>query len=487
VRFPAAVLAIPMAVLTACAPALISMAIPATARAAAAWGPLAPPNPFMAPQGLASLHNDAESSDAGPLPGPGSRLPTAIFAYPLLAACPTIMQGTDGLVLALCTADINQVPTIFLIDPGGVAPRVVPLASLQVAKGTLLGGVYAYLDNENRVVMIDGSNHLLRVSHARDGALGRWKLTVTESTDVSGAIPAGDGSVGLVPDYAGNVWFATGNGVVGVAKLGGGLTSLQLPAGEQVANSISSAPGGRVAVATTFALYELNLDGAGNPQTLWRAAYDRGPGRKPGQLSWGTGSTPVYFGPTTGADYLTIVDNASPQVHALIYQSGTGQLACEQPVLTQGGAGSENAPIGIGRSVFVTSTYGYPYPTVPAGAPPAMPSTAPFVGGMTRVDLDSPGCHTVWENKVRSAALPHLSTADSLIYTITRIGADKTTPLDIFAYAVVDPNSGGRIIQQPKSATILSDPIETPTMVLMDNKVMQGNITGIGRIGLGLN
>ena len=93
VRFPAALLA----VLIACAATLS----PAHARAAAAWGPLAPPNPFMAPQGLASLHNDAESSDAGPLPGPGSNLPTAIFAYPLLAACPTIMQGTDGLVLAL--------------------------------------------------------------------------------------------------------------------------------------------------------------------------------------------------------------------------------------------------------------------------------------------------------------------------------------------------------------------------------------------------
>jgi len=485
VRLPAAVLAIPVAVLTACAVSLVTAVIPATARAANAFGPLAPPNPFMAPQGLASLHNDAESSDAGPLPGPGAH-PAAIFGFPLLAACPTIMQGTDALVLALCTADLNQIPTIYLIDPSGIAPHVVPLASLQVAKGSLLGGVYAYLDNENRVVMIDGSNHLLRITHAKDGPLGRWKLTVTESIDLSSAIPSGDNSVGLIPDYAGNVWFATGNGVVGVVKLGGGVTSLQLPAGEQVANSISSAPSGRVAVATIFALYELNLDGAGNPQILWRTAYDRGPGRKPGQLSWGTGSTPVYFGPTTGADYLTIIDNASPQVHALIYQSGTGQLICEQTVLTEGGPGSENAPIGVGNSVFVASTYGYPYPAVPAGAPPAMPPTAPFVGGMTRVDLDNPGCHTVWENKVRSAALPHLSTADSLIYTITRIGPDKTTPLDIFAYAVVDPDTGKLLLQQPKSATILSDPLETPTMVLMDKKIMQGNITGLGRIGLGL-
>ncbi|WP_231639387.1 hypothetical protein [Mycobacterium sp. Marseille-P9652] len=464
------------------APALVSGAA-SPVQAAAAFGPLAPPNPFMAPLGLASLHNDAESSDAGPLPGPGARL-NPVFGYPLLAACPTIMQGTDGLVLALCTTDLDQTPTIFLIDPGGIVPRIIPLARLPVAKGTLLGGVYAYLDNNNQVVMIDGTNHLLRIAHTQEGPPGCWKLIVTESTDLNGAIPAGDGSVGIVPDYAGNVWFATGNGVVGVVKPGGGgVATLQLPAGEQVANSISSAPSGRVAVATTFALYEMNLDIAGNPQILWRAAYDRGPARKPGQLSWGTGSTPVYFGPMTGADFVTIVDNASPVVHALVYQSGTGQLVCQQAVLTRGGPGSENAPIGIGDSVFVTSTYGYPYPAVPPNAGPAVPPTAPFYGGMTRVDLDSAGCHTVWENTVRSAALPHLSIADGLLYTIIRIGFDNTTPLDVFAYAVVDAESGRLLYQQPKSATILTDPIQTPTMVLLHRRIMQGNITGLGRIG----
>ncbi|CPR11286.1 hypothetical protein BN971_02567 [Mycobacterium bohemicum DSM 44277] len=477
-------LRIAVAFLAVCAMALLPSVVPCTAHAASAWGPLAAPNPFMAPGGLASLHNDAGSSDAGPLPGPGAHL-TAVFGYPLLAACPTIMQGTDGLVLALCTADLDQTPTIFLLDPGGLLPRVLPLASLKVVKGGLLGGVYAYLDNNNQVVMIDGNNRLLRIAHAKDreGPLGCWKLFVTESTDLSGVIPAGDSSVGLVPDYAGNVWFASGNGVVGAVRAGGVVTGVQLPSGEQVANSISSAPSGRVAVATTFAVYELGLDNVGNPQILWRVAYDRGPARKPGQLSWGTGSTPVYFGPVTGADYLTIVDNASPQVHALVYRSGTGQLVCQQTVFTLGGPGSENAPIGVGNSVFVASTYGYPYPAVPAGAPPAVPPTAPFVGGMTRVDVDNPGCHTVWENKVRSAALPHLSTADGLIYTITRIGCDQTTPLDAFAYAVVDAGSGKLLWQQPKSATILSDPIETPTMVLMHHRIMQGNITGLGRIG----
>jgi hypothetical protein len=477
-RFPKALLAIPVAVLTACAVSLIPAITPA--RAADAFGPLGPPNPFMAPNGIASMHNDAGSADAGPLPGPGARL-VPIFAYPLLAACPTITQGTDGLVLALCTTITAQAPVLHLIDPSGILPHVLPLASMDIAKGGLLGGVYAYLDNNNEMVLIDGTNHLQRIAHRRDER-GAWQLVGTESTDLSSAIAPGDSSVGLVPDYLGNVWFATANGVVGVAKIGGGVASISL--GEQVANSISASPQNRVAVATTSALYEISLNGMGNPQIIWSHTYDRGPARKPGQLSWGTGSTPTYFGPT-GADYVTIVDNAEPQVHALVYQSGTGTLICQQTVLTLGGPGSENSPIGVGNSMFIASTYGYPYPAVPPGAGPAVPATAPFVGGMTRVDIDNPGpgCHTVWENKVRSAALPHLSTGDGLIYTVTRIGFDQTTPLDVFAYSVIDPNTGRLLHQQPKSATLLSDPIQTASMVLMGNKIMQGNITGLGRFG----
>ena len=105
-----------------------------------------------------------------------------IVAYPLLAACPRIVEGTDGLVLALCTSDVTQAPDVHLIDPGGILPRVVPLASMNITKGGLLGGVYAYLDNNNQLVMIDGTNHLLRIAHGKD-AQGCWQLFVTESTD----------------------------------------------------------------------------------------------------------------------------------------------------------------------------------------------------------------------------------------------------------------------------------------------------------------
>lgn len=444
------------------------------------WGPLAPPNPHLGPVGTSTMHGDAGSSDATPLAGPGPG-PLAVSAYPLASACPTLLQGADGLVVALCTSIAGQRPTVHLLDPEVRGPIGYSLAALELAKGSLLGGVYAYLDDADRLVAVDGNRALVRVAHTRD-ADGRWTLTIDDTVDLSAAIPVGDNVTGLVPDRTGNVWFATGKGVVGLVTPAGATATLTLPAGEEVANSISSAPSGRVAVATTHALYEFRADAAGRPEQLWRAAYDRGTARKPGQLSWGTGSTPTYFGPETGAEYLTIVGNADGPVQVLIFRSGTGESVCSRPVLTEGGAGSENSPIGIGRSVFVASTYGYPYPAVPEGAGPAVPAVAPFAGGMTRVDVDARGCHTVWENSVRSAAVPHLSIADGRLYTVTRVGPQATTPLDGYTFTVIDPETGAVRSESPLPGTIVDDPLQTSALIATGGRVFQGTITGILRI-----
>ena len=137
--------------------------------------------------------------------------------------------------------------------------------------------------------------------------------------------------------------------------------------------------------------------------------------QKPGQLSWGSGSTPTFFGPNTGGDYLTLIDNADNKVNLMVVRVANGGLVCKTPVLTSGGPGSENSPIGAGRTVIAASTYGYPYPAVPDDAGPAVPPTAPFTGGMTRVDVraDGTGCDVIWDSAVRSAAVPKLSLADA--------------------------------------------------------------------------
>ncbi|MFC7451190.1 hypothetical protein [Rhodococcus daqingensis] len=449
------------------------------------WGPLAPPNPHLGPMGTSTMHGDAGSSDATPLAGPGTGH-VAVGSIPLASACPTLLEGSDGLILALCTPIVGQVPTVHLIDPSllpltdGVLPIAASVAQLQLPKGSLLGGVYAFLDNANRLVAVDGDRRLVRVQHERT-ALGTWRLFVDQSVDLTGAIPSGDNVTGLAPDWQGNVWFATGAGRVGRVDTGGVTKTLQLPAGEQVQNSISTATTG-TAVATTHALYQLSAAPDGTPKVDWRAPYDRGSARNPGQLSWGTGSTPTYFGPTTGADYLAIVDSADTQVSLLVYRVSTGDLVCSQPVLASGGPGSENSPVGIGNSVFVASTYGYPYPAVPEGAGPAVPASAPFTGGMTRVDLDGTGCHTVWDKKIRSAAVPHLSTADGKLYTVIRQGLDLTTPLDGFAYAVIDPQTGSVLKTQGMPGTSANDTLQMSALITSRGEFYQGTISGVVRV-----
>ncbi|MCL2533498.1 MAG: hypothetical protein FWE39_04945 [Nocardiaceae bacterium] len=494
--------------LAACG-ALALVLAPMTASAAPAWGPLAPPNPHLGPDGTSTMHGDAGSSDATALAGPGTG-DVSIAQYPLASACPTLLQGSDGLVVALCTTMIGQNPTVHLLDP---TASTATLAQLQLTKGSLLGGVYAYLDSADRLVVVDGTRHLLRIGHSRVN--GAWALTVDSSVDLTSAIPDGDNVTGLAPDWSGNVWFATGGGIVGTVDAAGTARTVALPAGEQVQNSISTSVDG-TSVASTHATYQLSAGPDAQPHIVWRQPYDRGSARKPGQLSWGTGSTPTYFGPSTGSEYVTIVDNADGQVNLLVYRSATGEEVCKEPVLPPGdgggslgstgsaggsggslsgsvsgstgsGSGSENSPIGIGRSVFVASTYGYPYPTVPAGAGDAVPASAPFRGGMTRVDVDADGqgCTTVWQNQVRSSAVPHLSTADGNIYTMVRQGLDTTTPLDGFAYAVIDPDTGAVKTTKTITGTLLGDTLQMSALITHDGRYMQGTISGIVSVNPG--
>lgn len=447
------------------------------------FGPQLPDNPYDGPTGSGSMHGDSGASDTTPLPGPGTG---AVLSLPITlgAACPTVMVGSDGVPLALCTQILGQNPTVYLLDKDtGLAVTNLPLTA-----GSLLGGVYAFVDQLNRLVLVDGSGNLIRVSHTKN-LLGLWKLQITSTTPLGSAIPAGDSVASIAPGYDGKVWFATVNGVVGTVAPSGAVATVALPAGEGVANSISTAPQG-TAVTTTHALYLLD-DASGTPTVKFRVPYDRGSARRPGMLSWGSGSTPTFFGPSDGGDYLAIVDNADGGNHLLVVDAegaGAGGTVCTTPVLLEGGDASENSPIGAGRSVFVASTYGYPYPAVPDNAGPAVPESDVFSGGMTRIDVraDGSGCDLVWDNKIRSAAVPKLSLADHTITTITRHNpagdGQAASPVDTFSYAVVDPETGDLLQEQLIGATTAVDPLQMAGTTAPGQVLYQGTLTGILRI-----
>ncbi|WP_030213556.1 hypothetical protein [Streptomyces bikiniensis] len=466
--------------------ALTATAVPAGAAPTAGFAPVPPHNPYAGPDGTATMHGDTGSSDTTPLAGPGAgNLSSKRVA--LASACPTVLVGSDGYPVVLCTPILGQVPTVHLLDPADGSS----LTSLRLTKGSLLGGVYAYLDHEDRLVVVDGSRSLLRVAHRKD-ASGKWRLSVDHSLSLASAVPADDAVTGLSPDWRGRVWFATGNGVVGLADdRTGRVSTLRLPAGERIANSISTAPEG-TAVTSTHATYLLTADADGTPAIAWRQAYDRGRARKPGLLSWGSGSTPTFLGPKTGTDYVAIVDNADTTVRLKVYRTDGGAEICSIPVLqAAGGPGSENSPIGAGDSVFVAGTYGYPYPALPDGAGPSVPSSADFAGGLTRVDIrsDGTGCATVWDNTLRSAAVPKLSTATNTLHTVVRDplvpGTGGTGVLDPYRYVQIDPETGRVTRSRQVGVGALYDTLQMAGTVAPDGSYLQGTVTGVLRITAG--
>jgi len=445
-----------------------------------AYGAASPPaNPFTGPTGTAAMHGDSSASDTSPLPGPGTEA-VDVRHVPLAGACPSILIGKDGLPVALCTQIADRVPTAYVLDPATGSP----LASLRLQKGDLFSGVYPYLDHHDRLVFADGSGDLLRIAHSQTAA-GGWRLEVVQRTPLFEGCRECGSVVGLSPDWRGRVWFATDEGFAGVVRRNGTVRTRRLGDDESVANSIATAPGG-TAIATDHALYLLRAGRAGRPIVRWRRAYDRGPARKPGQLSHGTGSTPTFFGPRTGSEYLAIVDNAAPTERLRVFTVDRGRSVCRTPVLTAGTSGSENSPIGFGRSVVVAGTFGYPYPALPDDAGPSEPASAPFSGGMTRVDINRGRCEVSWKNDdVRSAAVPKLSLAEGLIYTMERrslTGEESTGPLDTYDLVALDFATGAVMGRATVGATTADDTLQLAGNTGPGRVLWQGTITGLLRI-----
>lgn len=474
---------------------LLALAVPPFA-SAAPRDPSAPAqNPATAANGFAMMHGDTASSDTTPVAGPDP-LHARVTQVPLGAVCPSVLVGSDGYPLATCTQVTTRRPTVYLLDPA----TGLPLASYSVAAGSsVLGGVYTYLDRQGDVVLVDGANDLLRIRHRRTDT--GWQLVPVSTVHLGPALqrycgsPTCDTVVGLVPDFASRVWFATVHGVVGtVDPRTHVVRTSRLPRGEQVGNSISTVTGA-TAVVTDHALYVLTADRAGTPRVLSRTPYDRGPARKPGQLTWGSGTTPVFFGPH-GADYLAVVDNARPHERLLVFALPGRHVSpyrlrpvCTVPVLTRAAdSGTEDAPIGYGRTVVVSSTYGFPIPAGATGT--STPSSATFTGGMTRVDVAADGrsCHVVWDNALRSAALPRLALADRRIDTVLASSpAPGLTGVygDLMSYARIDLGTGRVVAEVPLGTGPTVDALQLVGVTTPDHVLYQGTLTGLVRVAPG--
>ena len=424
-----------------------------------------PHNPYLGVDGTSTMHANAAASNAVSFPGPGSATQYVVNSnMSLNATMPSILMSENGALVCVgvgTALETASTPIVMLISP-----KTLKLLDQKILikpeSGNLAGGLYNYIDNMGRLVLVNASGELQWYSNNYNPIDDTGTLTLEKSLAIGQPLV-----VGLIPDYQGRVWFATqgsltDNGPQSIVGYYDPVTNQTntyvLPAGEMVGNSISSSPSG-IAVATTSALYLFNADSQNSVENIWRTEYENSGVRKPGQLTPGTGSTPVFFGPNTGYEFLVITDNATavnsnnliPAEHVNIYDVTGGTLVSQRNLLASNNSGTENAPIAVGSRIFIPSTFGYWYPPpseTPSTSIPAL-TASPFAGGLQGMTLNGSNLLIDWGsgNTISSSALPRLSLADNLIYTVvansetTGSGPRPSTTVD-YSFAVIDASTG---------------------------------------------
>lgn len=449
-------------------------------------------NPYLGINSLATMHGDAQSSDATPFAGPGDPGVGGTWKVTFTnhwAACPTILAGQDGYIQALMTQFLGsdakvRKPKLAIIEPASGAQ----LGAMEIPTGALLGGVYAYLDADSNLVMVDGTNALTWISHSQDG----MKVWVSRRIDLTDAmkLEPKDHVVGIVPDWHGRIWVASERGVVGLIDPKRNVVRLtklqQYSPTERIDNSISACPQG-VSIITSHGIYMLGADAStSKPRIIWSHSYDRGTKQKPGQLSHGSGATATFFGPN-GSDYVMLSDNADRQEKLIVYRSADGSAVGEGPLFTPGASGTENSMIGVQNSIVGACTFGYPYAQYPDTKPAYRAQVAP---GMERWDVndDASGITLKWRNNgIYSAAVPRLSTADNLIYTCERPRGPAGVLTGPVVYACAIDMDSGRVVHRqrlPRLANLLAggDPSQMVGVIDKHGVWWQGTIGGIYRI-----
>lgn len=449
-------------------------------------------NPYLGINSLATMHGDAQSSDATPFAGPGDPGVGGTWKVTFTnhwAACPTILAGQDGYIQALMTQFLGsdakvRKPKLAIIEPASG----VQLGAMEIPTGALLGGVYAYLDADSNLVMVDGTNALTWISHSQDG----MKVWVSRRIDLTDAmkLEPKDHVVGIVPDWHGRIWVASERGVVGLIDPKRNVVRLtklqQYSPTERIDNSISACPQG-VSIITSYGIYMLGADAStSKPRIIWSHSYDRGTKQKPGQLSHGSGATATFFGPN-GSDYVMLSDNADRQEKLIVYRSADGSAVGEGPLFTPGASGTENSMIGVQNSIVGACTFGYPYAQYPDTKPAYRAQVAP---GMERWDVndDASGITLKWRNNgIYSAAVPRLSTADNLIYTCERPRGPAGVLTGPVVYVCAIDMDSGRVVHRqrlPRLANLLAggDPSQMVGVIDKHGVWWQGTIGGIYRI-----
>lgn len=413
-----------------------------------------PEDPFMAPNGQSGVHLDAYQSDTYSIAGVLGHSPEVSSTF-LAAECGTVTFDAQGRIIVVCAA-INRI-TAYLLSPLSLETLAKFDLPAQGSTGGFGAGGYFFLDNYGRAVIPTRGRDIWRIKVV-DGAMGpAFVKDHTCANDLPAMIPSDQAILSTLPDAHGLLWFTTSGGtdlstepaMVGTANpdpSNGDHCTIQLhrlASGEAIVKSFAIDPNpsrGGVFIVSDHQLYRFDAASDGSPLVTWQEAYDRGIRVKPGQITQGSGTTPTLM----GTDLVTIVDNADPRMHVLVYrraaQTDKQRLVCAEPVFQPLRSATFNSLIATNRSISVENNYGYrdPFSTFLGG------TTEP---GITRIDLDGDldSCHTVWTNNQESVpnVVSQLSLVTGLEYTYSKDPSPPDAPFsDPWYFTAVDFHTG---------------------------------------------
>ena len=311
--------------------------------------------------------------------------------------CGHLLPDTHERLLALCTSRSGA--RLKVLDPRTLRPVATaslpePCADVPPAAGT-----------DEEFVVATGDRRLLHVT-TTDGA-DEPAVVTQRAVDLARVLPAGACVVSVAVDPVGRTWFVTGAGDVGVVAEEGEPAVLALE--EPVSQPLAVDRDG--AYVTTVEAVHRVVTRAGAPLETWRAAYETGSGRKPGQLDAGSGSGVTLL----EGGLLALTDNANPRMHVVVLRAVDGSQVCRQEVFGDDASATEAALTAVGGTgVVVTNGHGWtgPWRGVLGRRPP---------GGITRVDVVDGACATAWTSEeVAPTSGTTVSRATGLLYAWTK-------------------------------------------------------------------
>ena len=416
-----------------------------------------PQHPFMAATGGNNMHCDSAISDAYEASGPLGVNTEVSSRTQGFGGYGTITYDRQGRLVAVYSNGRGF--ELELMDPYSLqelASHDLPSRPWYwlfqgIMPWEYIGaGMYFYLDEQDRAV-VPTTKNTIQVIQTPDDVDGAFALV--REYDLSEHVvdmrwPHRDSVAWVLPDWSGEVyWYATTAGVVGTVDVASGDVQTVQLADEIIENSFAVGEDGTF-ILSDRALYRFNLDEDGDITIDWRVPYDRGPAKKPGHITRGSGTSGTLLGGLDGL--VAFTDNAEPQIHLHFAKRSDGSLVCSIPLFEEGKSGTDISVAGFEQadeqgqgtgvySALIENNWGHH----------RFPRSRPEPG-LARVDVirhadGTYACDQIWLSSEKGIGVFKLSLGSGLAYMYWR---SETCPVTSWYLTAIDFATGDTVFKQ---------------------------------------